>query len=150
MAQQVESYVPTVEELTSLERVLFGCDQGTLVFCEHQFCVADSVTIDETSIESKAPHVIWLRRPGVAVPLQVGANLRGRFVNLKLKTSTLRDEAAQLLEHVLQYERAYDRLSHWMKEEAILVKNLGPLSAGVDKLKQQLKQVQVCVFVCVR
>ena len=142
LAQQVESYVPTVEELTSLERVLFGCDQGTLVFCEHQFCVADSVTIDETSIESKVPHVIWLRRPGVAVPLQVGANLRGRFVNLKLKTSTLRDEAAQLLEHVLQYERAYDRLSHWMKEEAILVKNLGPLSAGVDKLKQQLKQVQ--------
>ena len=142
----METCVPVVEELTNLERALFGCDQGTLVLCEHQFCSADSA-VDEASIEAKAPHVLWLKRPGVLVPLRVGANLRSRFVNLKLKANTLKDEAVQLLDNVFAYERACSKLNEWLTGEATQVRGLGPLAITVDGLKQQLQEVQVCVHI---
>lgn len=134
----VKAHSSDKDSVTTAEEGLFDTELSSIELCEEH--LNTSATEDSSFVLPD-----WLERPGATEAVEVGADLRNRYNQLGLELGARSDEGAQLLEKVLSYEDEYDKLSNWLKNKKEVIQNLSPPAITVGDIRQQLKEVEVCV-----
>lgn len=135
---------------TKAEENLFATELSSIEQCEDHLSSGSRTSTGSSRRNSVLPD--WLDRPGAPEAVEVGADLRNRYDQLRVELDTRTDDGAQLLQKVLRYEAEYDKLKDWLTQERATITSLSPLTITCSEIRQQLKEVEVIrggVCVCV-
>ncbi len=133
----MEIHAADLSRVTKREEDLFDTELPTIQLCEEHLAV--------TSDEQKLVLPDWLERAGAPEAVEVGADLRYRFGQLKTGLVGRVDQATQLLASVLSFEANYDSFNEWLSGEVANVGSLSSPSLAVEEISEQLAQLEVCM-----